>query len=151
VSASPLRVADPSHVTASVHDGHRSDIWLRAALRSHGRTCTLVLCGALCTSSIAILEVQVDHLGCLPCDDAVVDVRGLKTIVTVGANVLLGLYHYIQGRGGRLRFTGATDQIALVLRHRVAESVEGDALSRHMTGGRPTSTSHPSGGRPTPV
>jgi len=128
MSVSSVPVTDFSDVATSVHDGHATDDWLRVVRRNHGRTCTLVLCGALCTSSIGVLEVQVDQLGRLPCDDVVVDVQGLETIDAIGANVLLGLYHYVQGRGGRLRVTGATDQIALMLRRRGPEFVDGDAL-----------------------
>jgi len=86
----------------------------------------LVLRGSLCGTSIAALEAQVDQLGCVPCDDVTVDLRGLRAIDPVGANVLLGLYHYVDGRGGRLRITGATDRIAITLRQYVVEYAEVD-------------------------
>ena len=107
-------------------DESASESWLRVELHARGRTCTLVLRGSLCGTSIAALEAQVDQLGCVPCDDVTVDLRGLRAIDPVGANVLLGLYHYVDGRGGRLRITGATDRIAITLRQYVVEYAEVD-------------------------
>lgn len=46
-------------------------------------------------------EAQVDQLGCIPCDDVVVDASGLTVLDAVGANVFHGLYHYVNGRGAR--------------------------------------------------
>jgi hypothetical protein len=77
-------------------------------------------------TSIAALEAQVDQLGCIPCDDVVVDGGGLVAIDPVGANVLLGLHHYVGGRGGTLRITGATGPIATILRRYAIEYAEAD-------------------------
>lgn len=100
--------------------------WLRIELESQGRTCTVVLHGALSDTSIAALQAQVDQLGCLPCDDVVVDASGLTALDAVGANVLLGLYHYVNGRGGTLRITGARGTIATALRQYAVEYAETD-------------------------
>jgi anti-anti-sigma regulatory factor len=108
-------------------DRRASESWLRVELLGRGRTCTLILRGSLCGTSIAALEAQVDQLGCVPCDDVTVDLRELRAIDPVGANVLLGLYHYVDGRGGRLRVTGASDRIAITLRQYVVEYAEIDA------------------------
>jgi anti-anti-sigma regulatory factor len=100
--------------------------WLRVELLSHGHMCTLVLRGTLSGTSIAALEAQVDQLGCIPCDLVVVDVSGLTAVDAVGANVLLGLYHYVHGRGGTLRITGASGPIATTLRQYAVEYAEAD-------------------------
>jgi ABC-type transporter Mla MlaB component len=105
--------------------------WLRVELHSQERTCTLVLSGALRDTSIAALAAQVDQLGCVPCDDVVVDVSRLTALDPTGANVLLGLYHYVDGRGGNLRIVGATGPIATALHQYAREYAEADdALSQ---------------------
>ena len=97
--------------------GHTTprDPWLRVELDGDGRSCTLTLVGALCASSIAALDAQVDQLGSVCCDDVVVDLAGLFFIDHVGTNVLVGLQHYVSGRGGRLTIVGAVGQVALLL------------------------------------
>ena len=103
----------------------------RVELQSRGRTCILVLGGRLTGASIAALEAQVDQLGCLPCDDVVVDASGLTALDPVGANVLLGLFHYVEGRGGTLRISGARGPVAGALRQYAVEYAESDdGLSR---------------------
>ncbi|MGH9019215.1 MAG: STAS domain-containing protein [Acidimicrobiales bacterium] len=110
----------------SVAGGSETESWLRVELQSSGRTCTLALVGALGGTSIAALQAQVDQLGCIPCDEVIVDVGGLTSIDRVGGNVLLGLYHYVEGRGGHLRFDGAADAITATL-HRYALEYAADA------------------------
>jgi anti-anti-sigma regulatory factor len=111
-------------------DGNETGPWLRVELHTQGRRCTLVLCGMLWGTSIAALEAQVDQLGCLPYDHVVVDVGGLEALDPVGANVLLGLYHYVHGRGGNLRITGARGPVATALRQYAVEYAEAD---EHLT------------------
>jgi anti-anti-sigma factor len=95
---------------------------LAVELESAGRSCRLVLHGSLCDTSIAALEAQVDQLGCLPCDEVIVDMRYLTSLDPVGANVLVGLYHYVVGRGGQLRVTSARGDVSAVL-HATAGSL----------------------------
>lgn len=90
--------------------------WLKVELQSDGATCTLNLIGALSGTSIAALEAQVDQLGATPWKDVIIDVRLLKAIDAVGANVLVGLNHYIIARGGRLTVVGARGDVATTLR-----------------------------------
>jgi anti-anti-sigma regulatory factor len=112
--------------------------WLRVELHTRGRGCTLVLTGVLCTTSIAALEAQVDQLGCVPCDDVLVDVRGLTDLDAVGASVLLGLHHYVDGRGGHLHIAGASAQIAPTLHQYALEYTEADeALTKEIDGSAP--------------
>jgi anti-anti-sigma regulatory factor len=92
---------------------------LAVELESAGRSCRLVLRGALCDTSIAALEAQVDQLGCMPCDEVIVDMRYLTSLDPVGANVLIGLYHYVVGRGGQLRVTSARGDVSAIL-HAIA-------------------------------
>jgi anti-anti-sigma factor len=104
----------------------KGDVPCRVELQSRGRTCILVVSGRLTAASIAALEAQVDQLGCLPCDDVVVDAAGLTALDPVGANVLLGLFHYVNGRGGTLRISGARGSIARTLRQYAVEYAETD-------------------------
>jgi anti-anti-sigma regulatory factor len=113
-------------VTRHRNGGSDSGTWLRVELRSHDHTCTLVLEGSLCTTSIAALEAQVDQLGCIPCDDVTVDLQGLHALDAVGAKVLLGLRHYVDGRGGSLQITRATPAMATALRRYALEYCEAD-------------------------
>ena len=88
---------------------------LQVELRTSGTTCRLVLRGHLRDTTVMALEAQVDQLGCVPCDELVVDLRLLTAVDGVGANVLLGLYHYIVARGGALRVTGACEDVTTTL------------------------------------
>lgn len=89
--------------------------WFQVELRSDETSCTLILSGALCGTSIAALEAQVDQLGATPCDQVVVDVSGLTEVDSVGASVLLGLSHYVAARGGELKIVGATGRVGSTL------------------------------------
>jgi anti-anti-sigma regulatory factor len=91
-------------------------------LESDGTACRLLVGGALCERSIALLEAKVDELGCLPCQEVIVDLRRLTQLDAVGANVILGLYHYVVGRGGTLCITRPPREVAAVL-HSVAGTV----------------------------
>jgi anti-anti-sigma regulatory factor len=129
-----------SDLAKTPDDMTESALWFRVELHSQGRTCRLALSGGLCDTSIAALEAQVDQLGCIPCDDVEVDVRRLTALDSVGANVLLGLHHYVDGRGGRLRITGATGTIAETLRQYLLEYTEADEHMMRALGGGPSPT-----------
>jgi anti-anti-sigma factor len=88
---------------------------LQVELRTSGTTCRLVLRGDLCGATLTALEVQVDQLGCVPCEEVVVDLADLTAMDGVGANVLLGLHHYIVARGGELRVIGARPSVTTAL------------------------------------
>jgi anti-anti-sigma regulatory factor len=88
---------------------------LSVELLSTGSLCRLVLRGELCDITLAALEAQVDQLGCMPCQDVVVDLRSVVRLDAVGANVLLGLYHYVIARGGTFGVTEAPEEVAAVL------------------------------------
>jgi anti-anti-sigma regulatory factor len=88
---------------------------LQVELDAAGASCRLSLRGDLCDISLAALEVQVDQLGCLPCEWVIVDIRQLDRLDPVGAKVLLGLYHYVVGRGGEMRITEANGQVTASL------------------------------------
>ena len=45
-----------------------------------------------------------------------VELRHLTALDAVGANVILGLYYYVVGRGGEFHVSGATAPIAAMLR-----------------------------------
>jgi anti-anti-sigma factor len=82
-----------------------------------GPTCTLTLSGSLSGTSIAALEAQVDQLGSTPCRDVIIDVRLLSAIDQVGVNVLVGLNHYVEARGGQMTVVGASGEVAAALRN----------------------------------
>jgi anti-anti-sigma factor len=90
--------------------------WLRVELRCDEQTCTIILSGDLCGTSISALETQVDQLGSSPWTDVVIDLGGLSTIDGVGANVLVGLNYYIDARGGQMTVVGASAAVASALR-----------------------------------
>jgi anti-anti-sigma factor len=78
----------------------------------HGTACRLTLRGELRGTSLAALEAQVDQLGCLPCEQVVVDMGAVTALDEVGAKVILGLYYYVLGRGGSLRVAGMSGDVA---------------------------------------
>jgi anti-anti-sigma factor len=89
---------------------------LQVELDVQGSTCLLTLRGVLSGGSLAALAAQVDQLGCLPCEEVVVDLGQVTGLDEAGAKVLLGLYYYVLGRGGALRVTGMAGPIAETLR-----------------------------------
>jgi anti-anti-sigma factor len=91
--------------------------WLRVELRSDGHSCTIILSGDLCGTSISALETQVDQLGSSPWTDVIIDLRRLATIDGIGANVLVGLNYYIDARGGQMTVVGASAAVAAALRN----------------------------------
>jgi anti-anti-sigma factor len=89
---------------------------LQVELDVQGGTCLLTLHGVLCGRSLAALAAQVDQLGCLPCEEVVVDMHQVTELDHAGAKVILGLYYYVLGRGGALRVTGMAGRVAETLR-----------------------------------
>jgi len=88
---------------------------LSVALDAGGPRCLLELSGSLCGTSVAALAVQVDQLACTSCEHVVVDLSGLVRIDEVGVNMLVGLWHYVRGRGGRLEVVGARGSLVHTL------------------------------------
>jgi anti-anti-sigma regulatory factor len=89
---------------------------LQVELVAAGPDCRLVLHGDLCGATLPALEAQVDQLGCVPCHAVIVDVGSLVGLDAVGANVLLGLSHYVTARGGVFHVEGASGHVAETLR-----------------------------------
>jgi anti-anti-sigma factor len=89
---------------------------LQVELDALGSACRLTLRGELCGTSLAALEAQVDQLGCLPCEQVIVDMRHVTQIDDVGGKVILGLYYYVLGRGGELRVSAVAGAVAETLR-----------------------------------
>lgn len=85
---------------------------LQVELDALGSACRLTLRGELCGTSLAALEAQVDQLGCLLCEQVIVDMRHVTQIDDVGAKVILGLYYYVLGRGGELRVSALAGAVA---------------------------------------
>jgi anti-anti-sigma factor len=88
---------------------------LSVELRGGAATCVLVLRGALTSTSIVALEVQIDQLSCMDFDEVVLDIADLVMIDAIGANVLTGLYHYAEARGAQVTAIGASPEVASVL------------------------------------
>lgn len=83
--------------------------------------CILHLRGQLCAETVAVLDRHVDRLGCRWCDEVVVDLRGLILMDVVGASLLVGLGHYVRGRGGRFEICGASEEAGALIRAAEAE------------------------------
>ncbi len=126
--------------TEDWHLSEEAEPTFQVELRSEGNRCWLILSGSLCCTSIAALEVQVDQLGCLPCDEVYIDLGGLRELDQVGAKVLIGLRHYVAGRGGQMRVIGAKGQVADILR---ASSREAESTSWRWPGSRATTAALP--------
>ena len=80
--------------------------------------CTMRMQGRLCAETVAILTEHVDQLGCRWRDEVVVDLRSVTGLDQIGAGSLVGLGHYVAGRGGRFILDGANPQV----RARLAEA-----------------------------
>jgi anti-anti-sigma factor len=102
---------------------------LQVELDVQGPACLLTLRGELCGGSLAALAAQVDQLVCLPCERVVVDMGQVTRLDQAGAKVIVGLYHYVLGKGGVLRVTGTAGQVAEILRAAGGESLEEGGLS----------------------
>lgn len=95
--------------------GAASEPMLSVGLDTDGAVCRLTLQGTLGSTSVAALQAQFDQLGCISCERVVIDAGRLQALDAVGLNVLLGLHHYVRGRGGRLEVIGASLQVMAVL------------------------------------
>ncbi|MDE3204849.1 MAG: STAS domain-containing protein [Acidobacteriota bacterium] len=69
--------------------------------------CTLRLRGRLDAQTVVLLSRHVDFLGCQWCDEVLIDLEAVTAIDRVGANCLVGIGHYVRGRGGRFRVVAA--------------------------------------------
>ena len=74
-------------------------------------SCTLRLRGRLCADTVRLLDTHVDLLGAQACDEVVLDLEGVDGMDQVGARLIVGLGHYVAGRGGRFRLDGAAQAI----------------------------------------
>ena len=81
----------------------------------HRNRCVLRLSGRLCADTVGSFDSHVDRLGCRWCEVVVVDVVNLSVLDLVGARVLVGLSHYVAGRGGRFRIEGASPYMQTML------------------------------------
>lgn len=98
--------SDPTSMTASSL-GSGLAIWTDQG----PNRCVLHLRGRLCADTVRLLDGHVDRLGCRWSDEVVVDLRSLAGIDDVGARLLVGLSHYVAGRGGRFHIEGASREI----------------------------------------
>jgi anti-anti-sigma factor len=110
-------------VDAALEESGGDNQVLEVTLEYSTTSCRLSLRGTLCATTIAALEAQIDELGRSPCHRVVVDMHGLTEMDPVGAKVILGLHHYVVGRGGELRVTGLLGHIATML-----DSVTGSVI-----------------------
>ncbi len=111
---------------------------LHVELQTFEATCRLTLQGHLNATNLAVLEAQFDFLGRIPCQDVVVDLRLLKGLDGVGANVLLGLYYYVIARGGVFRISGAADEVIALMRSVGDEMIPLDGTTCVTLGGSGT-------------
>ncbi len=88
---------------------------LAVEFRHVGPICLLSLCGELNAGTVAVLESQFDRLGRTPCHRVAIDLSEVTDLDSVGARVLIGLRHYVQGRGGQLTVIGEHPGIAGLL------------------------------------
>ena len=73
--------------------------------------CVLRLRGRLCADTVRLLDTHVDLLGCQALYEVVLDLSGVDRMDQVGARVVVGLGHYVAGRGGRFSVAGATPAV----------------------------------------
>ncbi len=85
---------------------------LEVELQVRGALCALELRGELTAATVGALHAQIDQLSCTPCTEVILDFSGLDALDEVGSNVLVGLYYYVAGRGGRTMINGASVQVA---------------------------------------
>lgn len=88
---------------------------LAANMHHVGSVCVLRLDGSLHTGSLSAVQCQFDRLGRTPCGCVVLDLSAVSDIDPAGARLLTGLFHYVVGRGGRLRVVGWRPDLSLAL------------------------------------
>ena len=76
---------------------------------------TLRLRGRLCSDTVRLLDTHVDLIGCHSCDEVILDLHALDTMDEVGARLVVGLGHYVAGRGGRFALEGAVAAISSMI------------------------------------
>lgn len=88
------------------HQGGELSVWTDQRA-SH---CVLRLRGRLTSGTVSLLETHVDALGCSGCEEVVLDLSGVTLLDEVGASLIVGLGHYVAGRGGRFSLNGVTEE-----------------------------------------
>lgn len=86
-----------------------------------GSRCSLIIRGELVADTIAELEEHLDLIVCCKSDHVVVDLSRLAIIDATGARVLVGLQHYVKGRGGQLDIVGADWRTTTALQEATAD------------------------------
>jgi anti-anti-sigma regulatory factor len=107
---------NPAVVAARPPDGDLS-VWTDQS----ANRCVLRLRGRLCADTVSLLDRHVDRLGCRWCDRVTVDLRRLDHLDPVGAKLLVGLGHYVVGRGGQFDLEGVPAAMDPVIRAAAAE------------------------------
>jgi hypothetical protein len=79
---------------------------LQVELDVQGSTCLLTLRGVLCGGSLAVLAAQVDQLGCLPCEEVVVDMGQVTGSIRPGPRSFSACTTTSSAGVGALRVTG---------------------------------------------
>jgi anti-anti-sigma regulatory factor len=119
----PHSVAPPQRSGAGGTDADvsapRADLAVWTDMGS-GR-CVLRMRGRLCQDTVAVFDRHVDRLGWSWCDEVVVDLSSVVLMDRVGARLVVGLGHYVAGRGGRFGVQGASPEHAAVMRAAEAE------------------------------
>jgi anti-anti-sigma regulatory factor len=105
--------------------------------------CVLRLRGRLCADTVALLNGHIDRLGCRSCDDVVLDISRLDVIDRVGARLIVGLTHYVAGRGGRLSVEGAAASAAGLIASAELEMGARGAVGALLPDGRLPDPGHP--------
>jgi len=77
--------------------------------------CVFRLKGSLNAETVSLLNHHIDLLGRRSCEQVVVDLAGLEKLDTVGARLIVGLAHYVSGRGGTLSVQGTTPYMETLL------------------------------------
>ena len=84
-------------------------------LISDGTCITLSLSGSFVGGAIGALWARIDQLGCLQFQRVGLDFSDVVAIDDVGANVVIGMRHYVEARGARFAICGAAADFASTL------------------------------------
>ena len=88
---------------------------LRVNLISDDTCSTLSLSGSFVAGAIGALWALIDQLGCLHFQRVELDLSDVVAIDAVGANVVIGIHHYVEARGASFAICGATADLAATL------------------------------------